>query len=49
VRRVAEFGSLTDSHTSMSAEREKMIQTLKEHVVPVLKARGFKGSFPHFP
>lgn len=32
----------------MSAEREKMIETLKEHVVPVLKARGFKGSFPHF-
>ena len=25
-----------------------MIATLKEHVVPVLKARGFKGSFPHF-
>jgi hypothetical protein len=32
----------------MSAEREKMIETLKEQVVPVLKARGFKGSFPHF-
>ena len=32
----------------MSAEREKMIETLKEHLVPVLKARGFKGSFPHF-
>ena len=32
----------------MSAEREKMIGTLKGHVVPVLKARGFKGSFPHF-
>lgn len=25
-----------------------MIATLKEHVVPVLRARGFKGSFPHF-
>jgi len=35
------------AHT-MSTEREKMIETLKEHVVPVLKARGFKGSFPHF-
>jgi hypothetical protein len=32
----------------MSADREKMITTLKQHVVPVLKARGFKGSFPHF-
>jgi hypothetical protein len=32
----------------MSAEHEKMIEKLKEHVVPVLKARGFKGSFPHF-
>lgn len=25
-----------------------MIEALKEYVVPVLKARGFKGSFPHF-
>src|SRR5687767_1809037 len=32
----------------MSADREKMIAALKECVVPVLKARGFKGSFPHF-
>ena len=32
----------------MSAERKKMIEALKEHVVPILKARGFKGSFPHF-
>lgn len=32
----------------MSAEREKMIAALKEHVVPLLKARGFKGSFPHY-
>jgi hypothetical protein len=32
----------------MPAERERMIATLKMHVVPVLKARGFKGSFPHF-
>jgi hypothetical protein len=32
----------------MSAEREKMISALKEHVLPALKARGFKGSFPHF-
>ena len=32
----------------MSAERETMIAAIKVHVVPVLKARGFKGSFPHF-
>jgi hypothetical protein len=32
----------------MATERDKMIATLKQHVVPVLKARGFKGSFPHF-
>src|SRR5688572_13783256 len=32
----------------MSAEHEKMIAALKEHVLPVLRARGFKGSFPHF-
>ncbi|MEW6303461.1 MAG: DUF4304 domain-containing protein [Verrucomicrobiota bacterium] len=25
-----------------------MIETLKEHVVPVLRERGFKGLFPHF-
>jgi hypothetical protein len=33
----------------MSAEREKMIVALyREHVVPVLRERGFLGSFPHF-
>jgi hypothetical protein len=25
-----------------------MIRALKEHIVPVLRMRGFKGSFPHF-
>ena len=32
----------------MSVERDKMIQYLKEQVVPVLRSRRFKGSFPHF-
>ena len=32
----------------MSDERDKMIETLKEYVVPVLRQRGFTGSFPHF-
>jgi hypothetical protein len=32
----------------MSDERDRMIKTLKEYVVPVLRERGFKGSFPHF-
>jgi hypothetical protein len=32
----------------MAADRKRMIATLKEHVVPVLRSRGFKGSFPHF-
>ena len=32
----------------MSKERDEMIATLKELVVPVLKEGGFKGSFPHF-
>jgi len=32
----------------MSVERDKMIAALKEHVIPVLRERGFKGSFPHF-
>ncbi|HKQ09265.1 MAG TPA: DUF4304 domain-containing protein, partial [Blastocatellia bacterium] len=32
----------------MSDERDRMIKALKEHVIPVLRERGFKGSFPHF-
>ena len=32
----------------MSAERDRMIEVLKSVVVPFLKERGFKGSFPHF-
>lgn len=33
---------------AVSIERDKMIEALNEHVVPVLRERGFKGSFPHF-
>ena len=29
-------------------ERENIDAALKEHVVPVLRSNGFKGSFPHF-
>ena len=32
----------------MSSERNKMITALKKTVVPELRNRGFKGSFPHF-
>lgn len=32
----------------MSIERDAMIKSLKEIVIPVLRQRGFKGSFPHF-
>lgn len=32
----------------MSSERNKMISKLKEIVVPELRDREFKGSFPHF-
>lgn len=32
----------------MSYERDKMISELKKIVVPELRNRGFKGSFPHF-
>jgi hypothetical protein len=32
----------------MSAERDRMIETLKEYVIPSLREKGFKGSFPHF-
>jgi hypothetical protein len=28
-------------------DRDRMIQSLKQHVVPVLRNKGFKGSFPH--
>ncbi|MGM0875889.1 MAG: DUF4304 domain-containing protein [Bacillota bacterium] len=32
----------------MSAERDAMINSLKQIVIPILRERGFKGSFPHF-
>lgn len=32
----------------MSDERTRMVEALAEHVVPVLRERGFKGSIPHF-
>jgi len=32
----------------MSYERDRVIETLKEYVVPILRECGFKGSFPHF-
>lgn len=32
----------------MSSDRDKMISELKKIVVPELRNRGFKGSFPHF-
>ena len=32
----------------MSAERNKMIESLKEIVIPKLRNLNFKGSFPHF-
>jgi len=32
----------------MSSERDNMISELKKIVVPELRKRGFKGSFPHF-
>ncbi|MGF9891217.1 DUF4304 domain-containing protein [Priestia megaterium] len=32
----------------MTAEKEKMIHSLKKNVIPVLRNCGFKGTFPHF-
>lgn len=32
----------------MSLERDAMIVSLKNVVIPVLREKGFKGSFPHF-
>lgn len=32
----------------MSVERDNMVSTLKKIVVPILRAKGFKGSFPNF-
>lgn len=31
-----------------STERDEMIKELKKVVVPLLREKGFKGSFPHF-
>ncbi|MBO8173300.1 MAG: DUF4304 domain-containing protein [Bacillaceae bacterium] len=32
----------------MSVKRDNMIASLKSIVVPILREKGFKGSFPHF-
>lgn len=32
----------------MSTPHERMVRALKETVVPRLRSRGFKGTFPHF-
>lgn len=32
----------------MSVERDNMINSLRKNVIPNLRNRGFKGSFPHF-
>ena len=32
----------------MNTERDKMIVSLKEIVIPELRSRNFKGSFPHY-
>jgi Domain of unknown function (DUF4304) len=32
----------------LSAERDLMIKSLKQIVIPSLRKQGFKGSFPHF-
>ncbi|MGK7379737.1 DUF4304 domain-containing protein [Planococcus sp. 1R117A] len=32
----------------MSAERDAMIESLKKYVIPHLREKGFKGTFPHF-
>ena len=32
----------------LSTEREAMINSLKQQVIPTLRERGFKGSFPHY-
>jgi hypothetical protein len=31
-----------------NSSRKKMIKHLSEIVIPVLREKGFKGSFPHF-
>jgi len=32
----------------MDSDRKKMISTLNKIVVPILKKKGFKGTFPHY-
>src|SRR3954469_21925172 len=42
------FLFFANGSSSMSQKRTEMIQSLQELVVPLLRERGFKGSFPHF-
>jgi hypothetical protein len=37
-----------EGRANVSAEREKMINSLKNIVIPSLREHGFKGTFPHF-
>ncbi|TWT14320.1 DUF4304 domain-containing protein [Planomicrobium sp. CPCC 101079] len=32
----------------MSLEKDTMMNSLKQTVIPILREKGFKGSFPHF-
>jgi hypothetical protein len=32
----------------VSIERDNMINSLRKNVIPIMRNRGFKGSFPHF-
>jgi hypothetical protein len=32
----------------VSVERDNMINSLRKNVIPIMRNRGFKGSFPHF-
>jgi hypothetical protein len=32
----------------MASGRDEMIKALKNILIPVLREKGFKGSFPHF-
>jgi hypothetical protein len=32
----------------MSLERDSMVSSIKKIVIPILREKGFKGSFPHF-
>jgi len=47
-RQIYIFKTLIFGGLILSVERDTMINSLKHIVIPTLRERGFKGSFPHY-